>query len=240
MRGKTIVAVSAALFLALPACSAQTAAKPAADSRGPLHATLTTPTDIDLSWTDERPGVEGHLLEFATDEAGPYTPLQYLARQTTTYRHPDLLPQTTFLYRLHSYGGPATPSVAVDLPEQDSTEELTDQDWLSPVDRPGHQGERHSLRTSDAGAPTALHAEVKDAGGIHFTWTDNSTDEDGFLLEIRRRPGDAFEPVMVMDPDVDSAGLITLAGEKHASYRVRAYVLGERSNVVRLRTGGEV
>jgi hypothetical protein len=41
----------------------------------------------------------------------------------------------------------------------------------------------------------------------------------------------------VLDPDINSTGLVTLPEEKHASYRIRAFAYGERSNVVHLTTG---
>ncbi|KOV53976.1 hypothetical protein ADL00_33070 [Streptomyces sp. AS58] len=237
MPARTLRAAPAVLFLALalPACSA-TAPTPAPSQ--PLRAALVTPTDIDLNWTDGRPDVAGHVLEFATAETGPYTPLQYLARHVTTYRHPDLMPHTTFVYRLRAYRGPASAPVRVDLPPGKPTaaDENSPHDWLPPRDRPGTRGARHALRTGSA-APGELRAVIKHANGIHFTWRDNSSDEDGFLLEIRRTGGGAYEPVAVLDPDVDSTGLITLPDEKHASYRVRALVLGERSQAVRLTTG---
>ncbi|MDH6220975.1 hypothetical protein M2283_008317 [Streptomyces pseudovenezuelae] len=232
MRVLTRVAVPAALILALSACSAPQQA----EAERPLRAALTTPTDVDLKWRDERAAVAGHVLEFATAARGPYTVLQYLDRQVTTYRHPDLMPRTTFYYRLRTYRGPASRPVHVDLPAGGWTaeEENADHDWLPARTLPGHQGARHAL---PAGAPTDLRAVVKDANGILFTWTDNSADEDGFLLEIRRQSGAAYEPLAVLDPDINSTGLVTLPEEKHASYRIRAFTLGERSNVVHLTTG---
>ncbi|MDC0769771.1 hypothetical protein [Streptomyces sp. HD] len=182
MRGKTCIAVSAALILALPACSA--------DTRQPLRGVLTTPTDIDLDWTEARPGVDGHVLEFATDEAGPYTVLDHLPRQVSTYRHPDLMPHTTFFYRLRAYRGSVSRPTRTELPD-----------------------------------------------GIRFTWTDDSTHEDGFLLEMRRKNSKSYDPVAVVDPDATVTTLITLPGEKQASFRIRAFVLGEQSNVVRLTSG---
>lgn len=182
MRGKARIAASAALILALPACSAKT--------EQPLRAALTTPTDIDLTWRDDRPGIAGHVLEFATDEDGPYTVLQYLAPQVTDYRHPDLMPRTTFHYRLTSYRGPTA--------------------------RP-HLTERPD--------------------GIRLTWTDDSPAEDGYLLEIRKKDGERYDPVAVLDPGTEATDFVPLPDEKHATYRVRAFVLGERSNVVRLTTG---
>ncbi|MET8829309.1 fibronectin type III domain-containing protein [Streptomyces sp. NPDC004610] len=237
MRRTTIAAVPVALLLALPACTASPA--PTTDARGPLRATLTTPTDIDLSWRDDRPGVAGHVLEFATEPDGPYTALAYLSPRTTGYRHPDLMPRTTFHYRLVSYRGPASRPVTVDLPDRDTARDVSGQEWLTPRDRPdAGPGRPRSLRADENGtAPTGLTGTPRDAGGIAFTWTDNSRDEDGFLLEIRRIPDAAFEPVAVLDPDTDATGLITLPGEKHADYRVRAFVLGERSDTVRLTTG---
>ncbi|MFE7272044.1 fibronectin type III domain-containing protein [Streptomyces sp. NPDC057623] len=185
MRGMARIAASAALVLALPACSAG-----ATDPEQPLRGVLTTPTDIDLHWRDERPGIAGHVLEFATEETGPYTVLRYLAPQVTSYRHPDLLPHTTFFYRLRSYRGPTVRPVRTDL-----------------------------------------------ADGLRFTWTDNSSDEDGFLLEIRRTNGRHYDPVAVLAPDTETTGYVPLPDEQHAGYRIRAFTLGEQSNVVRLTTG---
>ncbi|QOV41290.1 fibronectin type III domain-containing protein [Streptomyces ferrugineus] len=156
-----------------------------------MRGVLTTPTDIDLDWTGTRPGVAGHVLEFATEEAGPYTVLDHLPRQVSTYRHPDLMPHTTFFYRLRAYRGPVTRPVRADLPD-----------------------------------------------GIRFTWTDDSADEDGFLLEMRRKDSGWYEPVAVVDPEVTGTTLRTLPGEKQATFRIRALVLGEQSNVVRLTSGG--
>ncbi|MBQ0995698.1 MULTISPECIES: fibronectin type III domain-containing protein [Streptomyces] len=184
MRGR-LVAVPAALILALPACSAGT---PPALS---LTGALTTPTDVDLRWRDTRPGVAGHVLEFATEEAGPWTVLQYLAPQVTTYRHPDLMPHTTFHYRLRPYTGPTT---------------------------------RPRRTTGPDGAQ-------------HLTWTDRARGEDGHLLELRPRDGDRYDPVAVLAPDTEATDFLPLPGERGAAYRVRAFVLGERSGVVRLTTG---
>ncbi|GAA4042209.1 fibronectin type III domain-containing protein [Streptomyces shaanxiensis] len=186
MRGTARIAASAALVLALSACSASPAG-----TEQPLRGVLATPTDIDLDWTDGRPGVAGHMLEFATEETGPYTVLDYLPLHVTNYRHPDLMPNTTFRYRLRTYRGPVSRPVRAELPD-----------------------------------------------GIRFTWTDTSPDEDGFLLEMREENSGRYDPVAVVDPDVTATTLVTLPGEKRASFRIRAFVLAERSNVVRLTTGG--
>ncbi|MFC8081049.1 hypothetical protein ACFUN8_36580, partial [Streptomyces sp. NPDC057307] len=51
--------------------------------------------------------------------------------------------------------------------------------------------------------------------------------------------GRASGPAPLLNPDINSFGLITLPEEKRASYRVRAFVYGEQSNVVHLTTGSD-
>ncbi|MEU0277451.1 fibronectin type III domain-containing protein [Streptomyces sp. NPDC088147] len=204
-----------------------------------LRAVLTTPTDIDLSWRRGASGALGHVLEFATEEAGPYTVLQYLPPDVTAYRHPDLMPRTTFFYRLRTFDGPASAPVDVSLPPGEPTTEDQESghDWLPPRRDPGRSAPGRPVRSGGAAAPSGLKAVVKHANGIHFSWTDHASDEEGFLLEARPRGGSAYAPVAVLDPDINSCGLITLPTEKRASYRVRAFTYGARSNVPRLTTG---
>ncbi|MGW6770171.1 fibronectin type III domain-containing protein [Streptomyces sp. NPDC055037] len=204
-----------------------------------LRAVLTTPTDIDLSWRGGASGASGHVLEFATEEAGPYTVLQYLPPDVTAYRHPDLMPRTTFFYRLRTFDGPASAPVDVSLPPGELTTEDQESghDWLPPRRDPGRSAPGRPVRSGGAAAPSGLKAAVKHANGIHFSWTDHASDEEGFLLEARPRGGSAYAPVAVLDPDINSCGLITLPTEKRASYRVRAFTYGARSNVPRLTTG---
>jgi len=244
-----------ALLLMLSACSATTgggganrrpataghpvAGKADAASGVVLRGERTTPTDIDLRWRGGGSGASGHVLEFATEESGPYTVLQYLPPQVTSYRHPDLIPNTTFFYRVRAFRGPASGPVSVTLPKGELTaaDENSGHEWLPARKDPKRTVQGRPLRSTGTGAPTGFRATVKHANGILFTWTDRASDEAGFLLESRTRTGSAYEPVVVLDPDVNSTGLITLPTEKEASYRVRAFAIGERSNVVRLTTG---
>ncbi|HET6705658.1 fibronectin type III domain-containing protein [Amycolatopsis sp.] len=68
-------------------------------------ATLTTPTDVVLSWPDDD---AGHRLEYANDPAGPWTTLRFLPAHATSYHHPDLIPETPFYYRLQPFTGPVS------------------------------------------------------------------------------------------------------------------------------------
>ncbi|WP_328492268.1 fibronectin type III domain-containing protein [Streptomyces sp. NBC_00414] len=254
VRGAAPAALVLGLALVLgPALSACDTPRTAADGGGPatdsgasgvvLRAERTSPTDIDLRWQGGGSDASGHLLEFATDASGPYTVLQYLPPQVTSYRHPDLMPHTTFHYRLRAFVGPASKPVGVTLPagELTSADEDSSHDWLPARTDPERTSPGLPLRPTGAGAPTGFRAVVKHANGILFTWTDHASDEKGFLLESRISKGSGeasgYAPVAVFEPDVNSAGLITLPTEKRASYRVRAFTHGALSNVVRLTTG---
>ncbi|MFI1206786.1 fibronectin type III domain-containing protein [Streptomyces sp. NPDC020802] len=261
-RGAAPAALAPALVLllglVLPACDAtRTTGGSGAAARGPatashpetgeavaasnvvLDAERASPTDIDLHWRGGGSDSSGHVLEFATDASGPYTVLRYLPAGVTSYRHPDLMPRTTFHYRLRAVLGPVSRPVSVALPagELTASDEESGHDWLPARTDPVRTVPGTPLRRTGAGAPTAFKAVVKHANGILFTWTDHASDEEGFLLEARVRKDSGYAPVAVLDPDVNSTGLITLPTEKRGSYRVRAFTHGAPSNVVRLTTG---
>ncbi|MFF2847987.1 fibronectin type III domain-containing protein [Streptomyces sp. NPDC058001] len=208
-------------------------------ARGPaLHATRLTPVDIRLTWSAAPATVSGQALEYATDPQGPYTVLGYLPAGVTSYQHPRLMPETTFSYRLRAYTGRASRPVTVDLPpgEPGADDQNDDAVWARPRTVRTQGVAAHPLRTAGS-APTALKVKVEQANGISFTWTDHASDEDGYLLENRPEGSAAYRVVAVLDPDINAFGLSTLADEKHATYRVRAFRYGVRSDVVRVTTG---
>jgi hypothetical protein len=198
-----------------------------------LTATLASPTDITLKWTDEgKPA--GHILEFATSARGRYTVLRYLGPHQTTYTHPDLIPETPFYYRVRPFYGPVSRPIDVVLSGKPG-ERQVDESWAYPRTIPG-PAMRYPVRDPRA-APTDLRAGVVNGDGIRFTWTDHATDEEGFLLESRPSGTADFGVVAVMGRDINAFGFVTLPNEKHATYRVRAYYSGSPSNTAHLTTG---
>ncbi|WUL71932.1 fibronectin type III domain-containing protein [Amycolatopsis sp. NBC_00345] len=188
-----------------------------------LTATLTSPTDIVLRWPAADPGAAGHRLEYANTPDGPWTTLQFLPQDQTSYTHPNLIPETPFYYRLQPFSGPVSAVVKVES---------------TAPSRPSSAGASTSVRTpGDAAAPTDLHATPGEDTSVVFTWTDHTTDEAGFLLELRKPGATGFTPVEVTDPNTTTCALSLLPGEQGADFRVRALAYGPLSPVVHRTTG---
>jgi hypothetical protein len=204
------------MILLLAGCSAT----------GDLRAELVTPVDIDLEWTADPAAADaGQVLEFATEPAGPWTILGFLPADQERYQHPDLIPDTAFYYRVRPLLGAASEPVRVHLAAAGFDEPVADADlsWADPrtVDNP----------------PAALTATVKGRDAVLFTWTDDTVGEDGQLLEVKPDGAPQWTVAMALDPDVNSAGLMTLDTERRASFRVRAFTFGESSGVAHRTTG---
>ena len=191
---------------------------PAATQGIHLSSSLTG-DDVTLTW-------EGHqgdvIVEFATEPDGRYTVLGFVPRSEHVYVHPDLMPTTTFYYRVRPVEGPASEATTA-VP---ATDRVEGEDWLVPRTVPDPKA-----APSPGGKPANLRVESVGPDARRLVWTDNSTDEAGFLVE--REVGGGFEVAFVVDPDVNYAGL---TGETSDTFRVRAFHYGEMSNVVSERT----
>lgn len=90
------------------------AATPSPAPPPPFTATLTSPTDVVLSWPDD--DAAGHRVEYANDPAGPWTTLQFLPPHATSYHHPDLIPETPFYYREQPFTGSVSAETTAGAP----------------------------------------------------------------------------------------------------------------------------
>ncbi|MFI6308421.1 fibronectin type III domain-containing protein [Amycolatopsis thailandensis] len=184
-------------------------------------ATLTDPVNVDLSWPDDDPKLAGRVVEYTTDPHGEYTILRFVPPRQTTYRHPDLMPETRFYYRIRPFYGAVSDAVTV-----------------SGAATPASSGPPVSLRAGDRSAvPASFRAEPAPEAMVRFSWADRSSDEDGFLVEIKKPGTDGFVPIEMSDPGTTSAGLASMPGEEGASYRLRAFYYGPASPVLDRTTG---
>jgi hypothetical protein len=209
-----------------------------------LDATLVSPIDVTLEWKDTSPVVVSHTIEYATDPKGPYIILSFCPLSQTTYKHPNLMPQTTFYYRVRGIYGPATNQVDLTLPGHLSDDEFKqafylpeDYSWAAPKtlndDAPILKKPIRDPATAAEAGPTDLKASFvsKTVSGIQLTWTNHSSDEDGFLLEEKTDVSPDFKTVALIQPKINAFGWAIKPPERKVSFRIRAFYYGTPSNV---------
>lgn len=94
-------------------------------------------------------------------------------------------------------------------------------------------------RVTPVSGPLATNVAVKPVGsdGVRVSWTDNSTGEDGYLLELKAKGQSQYRVAGLIDPDSTFTELSTLPSERDAAYQVRAFHRGSPSNLAHQTTG---
>jgi hypothetical protein len=198
--------------------------------------------DIDLEWKGAAPDAAGHIIEYATEPQGEYTIIEFLPPRQNRFQHADLIPETTFYYRVRPFFGPASSVVELTMPEPLPGElENDDGAWARPQTLPVRASATpRPIRalTTDA-APTDLRGTLVHSAGVKLAWTDRASDEEGYLIEVKPQGSTEFSVAAVVDPDINSFGLVTLPNEKTLAFRVRAFYYGKPSNQAHQTTGAE-
>jgi hypothetical protein len=209
-----------------------------------LDATLVSPIDVALEWKDTSPDAAGHIVEYATDPNGPYIILSFCPPGQTTYKHPKLMPQTTFYYRVRGIYGPTSNPADVALPSEltdavyaDRYSKPEDYSWAGPKTLPDNGPiVKKSIRdaaTVAGAAPTDLKATLVPftVSGIQLTWTNHSNDEEGFLLETKDESHPDFTVCAHIDAKINAFGWGLHPPQRKASFRIRAFYYGTPSNL---------
>lgn len=213
-----------------------------------LNATLLSPTDVKLTWNDPVTNAAGHIVEFATEPQGEFTTLGFFPLGENTFTHPNLMPETTWYYRVRAYYGPASSEVEVALPDTLSDRDYVarfahpeDYRWAAPRTMPGGaKAARLSVHKGEtAAAPTDLKASLVPAtvSGFQLTWSDHAFDEDGYLLEMKPHMAPDFSVRAVLERDINAFGYAFEPPVRRATLRVRAFYYGGPSNLVHVKTG---
>jgi fibronectin type III domain protein len=124
-----------------------------------LSATAVSSTGINVSWTDNSDNEDGYKIERSIDGTS-FTQIGTTTANTTSYPDSGLSASTSYYYRVRAYNAAGSSSY-------DSTASATTQ--------------AHPLAVPSA--PTNLTATTVSSSRVNLTWTDNATNEDGFILE---------------------------------------------------------
>ncbi|MEO1256638.1 MAG: fibronectin type III domain-containing protein, partial [Bacteroidota bacterium] len=130
-----------------------------------ITASAVSFSQIDLNWTDNETGETGYIVERAGNAGGPFTTIANLGVNATNYSDTGLNQLTTYYYRVSVTDGNTVVvgSIVSETTPSDGTP-------TPPV------------------APLNLTATTTGSTSIDLLWSDNSTNEEVFILE--RSEGD--------------------------------------------------
>jgi phosphodiesterase/alkaline phosphatase D-like protein len=162
---------------------------------GNLSATAVSASEIDLSWTNNATNQTGFSIQRSTDGT-TFTPLAAVAANVTSFKDTGLTAHTQYFYRVqatNANGGSLFSNVA-------------------------------SASTSSTGIPAApsnLLATAVSTSEIDLSWTNNATDQTGFLIQ-RSTDGTNFTSLATVAANVTSFNDTGLTANTQYFYRVQA------------------
>ncbi|MCC7390928.1 fibronectin type III domain-containing protein, partial [Candidatus Sumerlaeota bacterium] len=168
-----------------------------------LSATTNSQTQIDLSWTDNSSNETGFIIARSTTSGGPYTDIFTTAANATSYSNTGLTANTTYYYVVR-----ATASVG------DSSNSA--------------QASATTLPNAPA-APSGLSATAASQTQINLSWTDNSSNETGFIIARSTTSGGPYTDIFTTAANATSYSNTGLTANTTYYYVVRATNTGGSS-----------
>ncbi|MCR4399964.1 MAG: fibronectin type III domain-containing protein [Syntrophomonadaceae bacterium] len=196
---RRLLALLLVLVLGLPGL-ALAAGEPAAPSG--LTATAATTSQIDLRWTDNADNEAGFAIERRTG-GGDWVQVATTGPNAPVFSDTGLTPGTTYSYRVRAYN-------AAGFSDYSNTASAT-----TLVEPPS--------------APTDLHAEAVSENRVDLSWTDTSSNEDGFRIERSTGSGD-YALVATVAAGAQAYSDTGLTAGTTYRYRVAAYNSGGQSS----------
>jgi uncharacterized delta-60 repeat protein len=181
-----------------------TTAPPPPTAPSALTANALSATEVGLSWADNSTNETGFEIQRSLNFAANFVTVQTTAANATSFVDTGLTPFTQYFYRVRANGTAGSNS---------GFTPLTAVNTLLPP----------------PAAPTNLAARVLTDAEIILNWTDNSTDESGFVIERSVGANNSFTVIQTTPANVTGFINVGLAAGTVYFYRVRATNLGSLS-----------
>ncbi|MHB1455501.1 MAG: fibronectin type III domain-containing protein [Armatimonadota bacterium] len=182
---------------ALATTSATPATIPIAPSD--LTATAALSTEIDLQWIDNSTDETGFIIERAASASGTFTAIATVGSNVTNFTNTGLAASATYYYRICATNGAGNSGY---------TNTAFDTTPAAPVTIPI--------------APTSLAASAVSGSQINLTWTDNSNNESGFIVERAASSSGAFTAIATLGSNITTYSNTGLSASTTYFYRVCA------------------
>ena len=228
-----VIALAMAGCRTAPLTDAQAFAAPTG-----LTAKLATPLDIDLKWKDNARNEAGYFVEYSPEANDDYVIIEAVTPNTTTYRHPHLLPNTRFVFRVVPFFGPASGSAAIVTGKQGPQQNPPDSLTNTPPDD-GVKVSIRSMATFAQAAPTDFKATLIPPAGAKLEWKNHASDADGILLEIKPPWSKRFIPSAFLSSNQTSQITYNFPFDTKFELRVRPFFYGKPSNLAEQTTGSD-
>lgn len=201
-----------------------------------LVATLADPININLKWKDNASNEAGYFVEYSPDANNEYFVIEALPPNSTSYRHPNLLPETRFVFRVRPFFGSASNVADITTGKEGAPQEVIAESTAAPI---GPPIAKCSLKSSDSlasAAPIKLTARLLPPAGVQLQWIDRAKDADGYLVEIKGNGSD-FRASAFLAAGSTSMVSYNFPFEAKFEFRVRAFIYGQPSNLAEQTTG---
>jgi subtilisin family serine protease len=161
-----------------------------------LLASTFSNTQINLAWDDNSSLEDGFSIEKKTGTQGSYSLYANLSANTTSYSDTsvDITEGSTYSYRIKAYNSHGESA---------------------------YSNEAHV--TILLYAPSNLAATTISNSQIHLKWTDNSSIEEGFIIERKTGSSGTYNQIASARANVTTYSNTGLTAGVTYSYRVRAY-----------------
>jgi chitodextrinase len=165
-----------------------------------LAASLTNPRTAHLTWTDNSNNEQGFRIEAKRGTDTSFRPVAQIPMNATMFDARELMPGTTYTFRVRAFNqsGNSAPS---------NTQSVT-----TPADT-----------VTRPAAPSNLAAQVLSSRSVKLTWTDNSNNEAGFRVEVKRASDTMYQHCRIeVHQNITTVTLMDLRPNTTYNFRVRA------------------
>jgi hypothetical protein len=170
----------------------------------PTNLTLTpvSVSQIDLSWTDNSSSETGFRIERKTGSSGTYSQIATVDANVTSYSNTGLNEATAYYYRVAAYN-------------QSGNSSYTDE----------------ANTATHPAAPSDLSATGVSISQIDLSWTDNSSGEQGFLIERKIGSAGTYSQIATVNANATEYRVTGLSSMTTLYYfRIFAYNSGGNSS----------